>query len=231
MATFSSWCVPSLARLQNYRINVSRSQTVGGTETRFAALTAGALANGSAAFATILTYPFTIEGESLPMGQAPVILERVSDLVVPITSTAFTISEPTLQNSTKVSLLTRFLAAMFGANQFLLDPNRKSCSIQAIASQDNLTTDVATQEYASAISNLTGEVSPGSNFTVNLEGITNVIDVRTDFDGFSGLPSDFNWTAALQAGPGNLIDYNVRDMAVQLFNESPYFGNCTLSDI
>ena len=68
-------------------------QTVGGTNTRFADLVNGSLPDGTPVFATILTYPFTIEGSALPAGQAPNILARISDFVAPITSTAFNMTQ------------------------------------------------------------------------------------------------------------------------------------------
>ncbi|EFX01712.1 hypothetical protein CMQ_8178 [Grosmannia clavigera kw1407] len=203
--------------------------TVGGTATRYAALTSGALANGSAAYATILNYPFTVEGAALAAAEAPTVLARVSDLVAPITSSAFTVSETALASSATASLLTSFLAAMHGANRFLLDSANQDCSIAAIAAQVGITSAVAASEYSSAVNTVSGEIASGGNFTVSHDGITNDIDVRTKFGGFAGLAADFDWSAALQPGSGQLIDYAVRDAAIRLFNEQPYAGNCSQS--
>lgn len=188
-------------------------KTVGATNLRYADLIAGSLPNGSQVFATFLTYPFTAEGQSLPAAQRPNILGRVVDVVDPISSDAITVSQASLQNSTQVSKLVRFTAAFLAANRFLNDPANKACSVSAIAAQLNITTDVAEQEYTAATDPDTGEVSPGGNFTVNQEGLSNIIAVRQEFGGFASLPAGFNFTAASQPGPGKLIDYSIRDAA------------------
>lgn len=200
---------------------------MGGTSARYSALLNGALPNGTAVYATILNYPFTVEGESLPEGQAPTILDRVSNVVAPITSSAFTIRELSLSSETESALLTRFLAAMYGANKLLLNSKYKDCAIQAIATQVGITTDVATLEYASVIDTLTGEVSPGNNFTVNQEGIMNDVEVRQSYGGFASVPTGFDFAAALVPGPGKLIDYTIRDAAVALYqSQHSCFNPC-----
>ena len=103
---------------------------------------------------------------------------------------------------------------MYAANLFLQDPTNKECSISAIGKQLNVSADVAQPEYSAATNKDTGEVSPGGNFTVNQEGLLNVIKVREEFGGFSNLPSDFNFTSAIVPGKGRLIDYSIRDAAV-----------------
>ncbi|VDB97469.1 unnamed protein product [Peniophora sp. CBMAI 1063] len=192
--------------------------TVGGTNIRFADLLNGSLPNGTDVFATILTYPFTIESQTLfsPSPAPPNILARVSDFIAPITSSAFTIRQSSLANATEFALLARFLAAMHSANEFLLDPSNKACSVRAIALQLEVTQDIAEREYASATDTLTGEVAPGGNFTVTMEGIENDVMVRQMFNGFGGAPEGFNFTAALEPGSGKLIDYSVRDAALQI---------------
>jgi hypothetical protein len=190
----------------------------------------GVLANGTAVYATILTYPFTVEGEALPAGKAPNVLARVSDVISPVTSSSFITNTSFVTSATKKPLLTRFVASMYAANKRLLDPKYKPCAITAIQQQLNVTKAVATQEYASAINTLTGEVSPDGMFTVNPTGITNDVLVRQEFGGFASAPANFNFTQALIPGPGKLIDYSIRDAAVQSVAQHPLPGNCTSCD-
>jgi hypothetical protein len=200
---------------------------VGATTARYSALVNGVLPNGTAVYATILTYPFTAEGQALPEGSAPNILARISDTVAPITSSAFTVGQANIEDPSESSLVVRFLAAMYGANQFLQDSANSVCSIGAIAAQLGVSQDVAATEYASVINNLTGEVSPGGNFTVSQEGVRNDFTIRQEFGGFASLPADFDVDEALAPGPGKLIDYTLRDAAVNLFLQNPYYSNCT----
>lgn len=206
-------------------------QVVGGTPTRYSDLIEGTLPNGSAVYATILAYPLTIQGEALQGGIAPNILARISDYIAPITSSSFMVRESSLSNQTETSPLTRFVASMLAANRFLHEPRNANCSISAIAAQLGVSEDVAAQEYASVTNSVSGEVSPGGNFTVNLEGALNDVTVREDFDGFSGLPAGFDFANALDPGEGRLIDYSVRDAAVRLYEETKaaWSGNCSVS--
>lgn len=188
----------------------------------------GALPNGTAVYATILNYPFTVQGEALPSGQAPNILKRVSEVLAPITSSAFTVRESSLRDKTESGLLTRFLAAMYAANKLLLNTKAKPCAINAIAAQLKVSKAVASSEYASVVDAVTGEVSPGGDFTVNPTGIMNDVLVRQSFGGFGGVAAGFDFAAALVPGPGQLIDYSIRDAAVALYESRPVTGNCTL---
>ncbi|KAL7965077.1 hypothetical protein HDV63DRAFT_398152 [Trichoderma sp. SZMC 28014] len=200
--------------------------TVGGTSQRYSALVNEALPNGTAVYATILTYPFTAEGEALPTGEAPNILARISDVIAPVTSSAFTIREPSLSNRTETALLTRFMTSMLAANRFLLNPKNKACSIQAIAQQLGVSQAIATQEYGSATNPISGEISPPLNdFTVNQTGIMNDVVIRSKFGGFT-VASGFNFTEALIPGHGKLIDYSVKNAAVAEYHRRPFKGNC-----
>lgn len=203
-------------------------QVVGGTSTRYADLIAGMLPNGSDVYATILAYPVTIEGEALAAETAPIILARISDYIAPITSSSFMVQESSLSNKTQAALLARFVASMLAANTFLQDPGNANCSISAIAAQLGVSEDVAANEYAAVTNSASGEVSPGGNFTINQEGAMNDVQVRQDFDGFSGLPAGFDFEGALEPGKGNLIDYSIRDAAVRLYekNKATWSGNC-----
>lgn len=167
-------------------------------------------------YATILNYPFTVESQALPAGQAPNILARVSDYIAPITSSAFTIRESSLADKVKSALLKRFIASMYAANRFLVNPANARCSVKAIAKQLGVSLDVARREYASVTNKVSGEVSPGGDFTFNEEGLLNDVMVRSTFGGFSSVSADFNFTEALQPGKGKLIDYSIRDAAVDI---------------
>jgi len=208
-------------------------QVVGGTPTRYADLVAGALPNGSDVFATIITYPYTLQGASLPTDQALNILARVSDYIAPITSTSFMARDASVSSPGNSTLLARFMASMLAANEFLLTPKNANCSIAAIAAiaaQLGVTGELAAREYASAVDAVSGEVSPPTgNFTVNKEGTTNDVNVRKAFGGFTGLSANYDFAAALEPGAGKLIDYSVRDAAVRLYEENRAVlgGNCS----
>lgn len=189
-------------------------------------MVAGNLPNGTAVYATILTYPFTAEGEVLTAAQRPNILARVSDFVNPVSSSAFTARQSALSNSTEEDLLARFVSAMYAANLYLHDPGKENCSKIAIEKQLNVSTTVAQLEYSAATAHDTGEVSPGGNFTVSETGLLNVIAVREEFDGFANLPSDYNFTAAIIPGKGQLIDYSIRDAAVAILQKDLLETTC-----
>lgn len=204
-------------------------QTVGGTSTRYADLLSGSLPNGSEVYATILTYPFTLEGQALPLGEAPNVIARVADYIAPITSSAFMARESSWTNSTNTALLTRFMAAMLAANVILHDPSQANCSIKAISQQLDITQELAAQEYASATDSISGEVSPGGNFTVDQLGALNDVNIRKKFGGFGQLSDDFDYVAALDPGRGKLIDYFILNAAIKLFDEhgSVWAANCS----
>jgi hypothetical protein len=116
---------------------------------------------------------------------------------------------------------------MHAANKVLLNPKNKKCSIQAIAKQLGISQAIATQEYASATNPVSGEISPPLNdFTVNQIGILNDVDIRNKFGGFK-VPSGFNFTEALVPGTGKLIDYSVKNAAIDEYHRHPLHGNCT----
>ena len=183
-------------------------QVVGSTNIRYQYLTTGSLPNGTAVYATILTYPFTALGSA----QTPPlnILARVSNFVNPFASSVFTVSQTSLADSTKRDVYTRFLAAFLQANKVLADPSKSSCAISAIAKQLNVTTAVAKAEYAAATARDTGETVTNGTFAVNMQGLLNVIDVRGQFGGFAAAPADFNFADAIVPGTGKLIDDSIR---------------------
>jgi len=90
---------------------------------------AGSLPNGTAVYATILTYPFTAQGEALSP-QPNKVLAKVSDFMNPFASSAFTVSQPTLSNNASRALYTRFVAAFIEANSILADPTRANWYVQ-----------------------------------------------------------------------------------------------------
>lgn len=208
--------------------SIDKRQTVGGTNLRYADLVAGVLPNGTEVFATMLLYPFTAEGEVLSASQKPNILARVSDYVNPVSSSAFTTRQSAITNHTESSLLTRFVSAMYAANLYLQNPLNKHCATSLIAKQLQVSTEVAQLEYAAATDPQTGEISPGGAFTVNRSGLLNVIEVRDEFGGFSGLPSNYNFAAAIAPGPGKLIDYTIRNAAVASLKIDLLFRECSM---
>lgn len=197
-------------------------QTVGGTSTRYGDLLNGTLSNGSTVYATMLNYPFTVESQSLSSATAekPHILARISDFIAPITSSAFTVRESSISNATESMLLSRFLASMHAANKFLLDPSNEASAVLAIANELGISTEVASDEYASATDPISGEIAPGGFFNVNQTGILNDVDVRSAFGGFSSVPAGFNFTVALEPGTGKLIDYSLLEVARQIYYET-----------
>lgn len=188
---------------------------MGSTVTRYADLVAGQLPNGTAVYATILTYPFTSETSVVPVARRPNVLAAVSDFIQPITSSTFTVRSDALNNTTQRALIRTFMAAMYSANQFLAYAAQKNCSIAAIANQLNVSTAAATSAYNSAINPLTGETSsPGGNLIVNRQRLLNVTDVQSQFGGFAQVPAGFNFAEAILPGQGKLIDYSVRNEAL-----------------
>jgi hypothetical protein len=177
------------------------------------------LPNGSTAYATILTYPFTgfaNAAELVDVHENPTILARISDFILPVSSTALTVSSASLANTTQRALITRVLASMYAANKFLAEPNNQACSVSAISKELNVTSAVALGEYLAATDAATGETSAGQGiFEVDRQGLLNVIDVRAQFGGFANLPVGFDFVAGISPGVGQLIDYSVRDQVVR----------------
>ena len=48
-----------------------------------------------------------------------------------------------------------------------------------------------------------------------LQGLLNVIDLRGQFGGFTGVPTGFDFADAIIPRPGKLIDYKLRDQAIK----------------
>jgi hypothetical protein len=183
---------------------------------RYADLVAGKLPDGTPVYATILTYPFTSQADEVPAAQRPNILVKISDFLQPFSSSAFTVREAALSNNTQRTLLRKFTSAMYAANKYLASSANKKCSVSAISKQLNVSTSVATSAYTSANDPITGETSsPGGNFTVNRQGLLNVIDVRSQFGGFASVPAGFNYAEAILPGKGKLVDYSLRDEALK----------------
>jgi len=134
-------------------------------------------------------------------------------VVNPISSSALTVAQSAVENPLKADALKRFLGAMYAANLFLQSPSKKKCSLTAIRTQLNITAATAQLEYAAATSSVSGEINPGGNFTVNQQGLQNIIAVRSQFGGFT-VPSNFDFQAATTPGEGKLIDYSIRNAAV-----------------
>lgn len=200
-------------------------QIQGATNNRYQYLLNGATPNGGPAYATILTYPFTAQGLAR---NGINVLARASDFVNPFSSTAFTATTASIADPAKAAPLTRFLTAMLEANIYLADPKKRTCVIDAIATQLNITTDIAAAEYAAATDAQTGEttVMQGGKFDVSRQGLLNVIDVRAQFGGFAGAGSGFDFADAIVPGEGKLIDYSIRDKAVAAVTDVKIRGKC-----
>ncbi len=177
---------------------------------RYADLIGGVLPNGSAVYATILTYPFTAYGEVLPAAQQPNILARVSTFENPISSSAFTVAQSALDDCDQSDLLVRFLSAMYAANLYLNNFHNQKCATKAIQTQLNVTSATAALEYVAATNLTTGEVSPDKKFTVSQAGLNNIIAVRE----------------ATAPGTGKLIDYSLRDKAVSILQRNLLYVRC-----
>ena len=201
---------------------------MGGTRSRYQYLLNGKAPDGIPAYATILTYPFTAEGLALPPGVGINVLARASDFVNPFSSSAFTATTASVSNSTEAALLTCFLTAMLEANQYLADTKHKFCAINAIATQLNISSSVAEAEYAAATDPETGETALMQEgvFSVSRQGLLNVIDVRAQFAGFAGVCAGFDFADAIVPGPGNLIDYTIRNRALKAVTDVKIKGSC-----
>jgi len=184
---------------------------------RYAPLVTGQLPDGEPTYGTIINGVNTAQLNALPESSTkPNILANVSDFIWPYATTSFTITTPVLANATKVTLITRLITAFYEASVYLADPFNKHCSIAAIATQLNVSTEVATLEYAQATDPIAGETHwpGGNNFTVNRQGLLNVLDIRQQFGGFANNLSSFDFADAIVPGTGKFIDYSIRDRAV-----------------
>lgn len=189
---------------------------------RYQYLTSGTLPNGTAVYATILAYPFTEYAKALPDGQRPNILATISDFIQPFSSSAVTVAASSLSDTSKRDVLTRFLAALYAANNLLAAPENEECATEAIAKELNVTNTVAHNEYMAATNVVSGEsISAAVAFNVSRLGLLNVIDVRGQFSGFSSIDNGeaFNFVEAIEPGIGKMIDYSVRDDVVSRFGE------------
>ena len=181
----------------------------------------GRLPNGTAVYATILTYPFTAFGEILPTISRPNILARASEYVNPFSNTAITAADITLANPKNAVLITKFVAALLQANMLLSQPQNKDCAVKAIASQLNVSSDMASMEYMAATDPDTGETATmqGGIFNVSRQGLLNVIDIRQLAAGFAGAGPTFDFADAIVPSPSNFIDYTIRDAALDMVSK------------
>jgi hypothetical protein len=114
---------------------------------------------------------------------------------------------------------------MYAANLYLNNVHNKNCTLKAIQNQLNITSTTALLEYAAATNLVSGEISPGKNFTVSQAGLENIIAVREEFGGFS-VASNFSFAAAIAPGTGQLIDYSIRDKAVAALKRKLLYTKC-----
>ncbi|KAK8060967.1 hypothetical protein PG996_010897 [Apiospora saccharicola] len=103
-------------------------QIVGGTPFRYQALLDGHLSNGSVAYATVLTYPYTAyltRDANTSVSSGPHILARVSDFIAPFPSQALTVRTSTIANANTPAYraAVSFVRAMLRANRLLAIPD------------------------------------------------------------------------------------------------------------
>ncbi|KAK6827190.1 hypothetical protein PG987_010531 [Apiospora arundinis] len=191
-------------------------QVVGGTPFRYQALLDGYLSNGSAVYATVLTYPYTgfleIRDDSTRRtSSGPHILARVADFVAPFSSQTLTVRTSTLTNTDTPAyhVTVAFVRAMLRANRLLADPQRRGQARDAIAAElGGIDEATAARELAAATDAVTGETAQ-SEFQVSMTGLWNVIGIRDRFGGFAGAGDGFDFVEAV----AGLVDYGVRDAA------------------
>lgn len=188
-------------------------QVVGGTPLRYQALLDGHLSNGSAVYATMLTYPYTafLAGGAQANASSGVhVLARVADFVAPFSSQALTVRTSTVANvnTTGYNATVAFVRTMLCANRLLADPLRRDQARDAIAAELGVDETTAGRELAAATDPVTGETAQ-ADFQVSEVGLWNVIGIRDRFGGFAGAAPGLDFVEAL---PG-LIDYRVRDAA------------------
>ncbi|TFY73688.1 hypothetical protein EWM64_g10324 [Hericium alpestre] len=199
-------------------------QVIGSIPSRFEALNNGSLPDGTPVFATILTYPFTVQAAAL---SPPLpILARISDFIAPFFSSSLAIRTASTNSSASTPLV-RTVAALLAANRFLADPTNQACATAAIAAELGVPPAQAAAEYASATDPVSGEVSQ-TDFEVGRQALLNVISVRMLSAGFSGAGPSFDFADAIVPGDGALIDYRVRDAALGILKTKSSADGCPL---
>ncbi|KAK6854050.1 hypothetical protein PG995_010862 [Apiospora arundinis] len=191
-------------------------QVVGGTPFRYQALLDGYLSNGSAVYATVLTYPYTgfleIRADSTKRtSSGPHILARVADFVAPFSSQALTVRTTTVANTDTPAYhaTVAFVCAMLRANRLLADPQHRGQAQDAIAAElGGVGEATAARELAAATDAVSGETAQ-ADFQVSGTGLWNVVGIRDRFGGFAGARVGFDFVEAV----AGLVDYGVRDAA------------------
>ena len=91
---------------------------------------------------------------------------------------------------------------MLEANQYLADTKHKYCTIEAIATQLNISSSVAEAEYAAPTDPETGETALIQEGVLNIsrQSLLNAIDIRPQFGGFAGVPAGFEFVEAIVPG-------------------------------
>ncbi|KAK8009841.1 hypothetical protein PG990_008806 [Apiospora arundinis] len=145
-------------------------QVVGGTPFRYQALLDGYLSNGSAAYATVLTYPYTG------------FLEIRAD---------------TNKDTPAYHATVAFVRAMLRANRLLADPQHRDQAQDAIAAElGGVDEATAARELAAATDAVSGETAQ-ADFQVSVTGLWNVIGIRDRFGGFAGAGAGFDFVEAV----------------------------------
>ena len=149
----------------------------------------------------------------------PNILARAQDFVNPLSDHVLTVSSALLSNPTaeKYQAALRFVTALLRANRYLAKPSNKKKVISLLQKSAGYTEAAAEAVYAYVTDPDVGETATeiGGVFNVTRQGLLNVIDTRTEFRGFASVAKDFNFVDAITPGPGKLIDYSLRDIALE----------------
>ena len=122
------------------------------------------------AFAKTLTYPSTGLAESVSSQDShPEMLARTSDLVNSYSSSASTVAQASICDSTESALITKFMTVILEANIYLCDVKAMQCFIRAIASQLNASSAVVGWDHEAAKDARTEETSllQGKKFEVS----------------------------------------------------------------
>ncbi|KAG8526457.1 uncharacterized protein KY384_000050 [Bacidia gigantensis] len=196
---------------KDYKIEVLGAQ-------RTTRLLAGGAAtiNSYAVFANLLTTLNTTNATTQPRLNT---LARAQDFVDPFSNRVLTVASATLSHPTseKYQAIQRFVTALLRANAYLNDPENRESVVRLLQRSGGLGRKAAEGVYDYSTSREVGEVTKDQEaiFQVSRLGLLNVIDIRRQFEGFMGLEAGFNFVEAIMPGEGKLINYRVRDAAVQ----------------
>jgi ABC-type nitrate/sulfonate/bicarbonate transport system substrate-binding protein len=153
-------------------------QIVGGTQQRYAAITAGQTTSGDPVYATLLATPFTEQAVNNPNVKD---VAQFSSYLAPYQGSSIVVTQAYAQANPQT--VTNFLTATIKGNLYAENPANKNTVIADIASVDGVSTAVATVVYKDALRDLVR----GENVAelLNTCGVVNAINLRQQFGGFT----------------------------------------------